>query len=119
MEKMKHFILIFTAVMFLANTFAVSAWAKPCMKMDMSSMVAMADDADTPPCHEQQDQQKTAKHCNGVCLCLHAAISQTPTLSDGVTFDKPLLKTERVFKSQADVASMATAPPKRPPKQNS
>jgi len=116
MGKMKHFILIFTAVLFLANTFAVSAWAQPFMNADLSSTLSMTMDGDTPPCHEQQDQQNTAKHCNGICLCLHVAINQTPTLSDGVTFDVPLVKTKRVFKSQADLASMATAPPKRPPK---
>lgn len=92
------------------------------MNADMSSSITAAKatgTAATPPCHEQQGQQKTAKHCNGICLCLHAAISQTPTLSDGVSLNIPVIKVDRVFTSQARVASMATAPPKRPPKQNS
>ena len=39
MEKMKRFILMFVAVMFFANTFAVSAWAKPCVNMDMQPSI--------------------------------------------------------------------------------
>jgi hypothetical protein len=46
MDKMKRLLFVFIAIMFLANSFAVSAWAKPCANMSMSDM----------PCHEQQDE---------------------------------------------------------------
>ena len=116
---MKQFILVFTAVMFLANTFAVSAWAKPCMGMNPVSSITKTVDADTPPCHEQQDRQKQAKHCDGLCLCIHAAINQTATLTENADFLPHLIKSDRDIVQQEDAALWATYPPRRPPKYNS
>lgn len=116
---MKQFVLIFTAIMFLANTFAVSAWAKPCMSMNPVSSISKTTDVDTPPCHEQQDQQKQAKHCDGLCLCFHAAINQTPTLAESADFIPPAVKADNQLEQQDAVALWATYPPRRPPKLNS
>ena len=114
MKKLFVFILM---VMFLANTFVVSAWAKPCVKS--SSFVMAQDmranmDADMP-CHDEKQQSQT-QHCDGLCLCLHVAMGQTVILND---FDvlEPLNISEVQFTiSQDALVSRQTAPPRRPPK---
>lgn len=116
---MKRFILMFVAVMFLANAFAVSAWAKPCMNMDMASSNQQTMDMSDMPCHEDKEQKSPTKHCDGVCLCLHVSINQTPVLYDQASLDMPLGQSERLVAKNERVASMATAPPQRPPKTNS
>ncbi len=119
MEKMKQYVLIFTAIMFLANTFAVSAWAKPCMGMNPVSSVTQMSDADMPPCHEDKQQQESSKHCDGLCLCAHAAINQTLTLTDSADFQPPAIKADHAIMPQTDVAFWASYPPLRPPIKNS
>lgn len=85
---MKRFSIVFLMVMFLANTVVVSAWAKPCMLSDteMSEMSSNSDIGDMPPCHEENKskEQDPLKHCEGVCLCLHVSLTQTPLLTDFV-----------------------------------
>lgn len=117
MAIMKHFILMFTAIMFLANAFAVSAWAKPCVNMnEPSSMTQMMDMGDMP-CHEKQDEQKSpTTHCDGICLCFHVSINQTPVLNNQISLDMPLGQSERLISKNEHVASFATTPPRRPPK---
>jgi len=119
MKKMKHFILMFVALMFVANAFAVSAWAKPCMNMDMASSSQQAMDMSDMPCHEDKEQKSSTNHCDGVCLCLHVSINQTPVLNDQASLDMPLGQSERLNAANERVASMATAPLRRPPKSNS
>mgnify|MGYP000300709219 CR=1 FL=1 len=119
MVDMKRFILMFTAIMFLANAFAVSAWAKPCINMDMASSSQQAMDIGDMPCHEDKEQKSPTKHCDGVCLCLHVSINQTPVLNDQASLDVPLGQSERLNAANERVASMATAPLRRPPKSNS
>ena len=121
---MKCFILMFTAIMFLANTYAVSAWAKPCMNMDIQSSKAEIMAKSDMPCHESmkggQDEQKSpTKHCDGVCLCFHASINQTPVLNNSASLDIPSDQFERLITKNEHVASFATAPPRRPPKSTS
>lgn len=120
MVNMKRFILMFTAIMFLANAFAVSAWAKPCVSMNEPSSMAQAMDMGDMPCHEKQDEQKSpTKHCDRVCLCFHASINQTPVLNNQTSLDMPLGQSERLSLKNERIASMATAPPRRPPKPTS
>jgi hypothetical protein len=124
MVNMKRFILMFTAVMFLANTFAVSAWAKPCINMDMSSSTQETMAPGDMPCHEsmkdgQNEKKPDTKHCDGVCLCFHVSINQTPILNDASKLDFPAMQSESVLSQNERVASMSTAPPRRPPKTNS
>ena len=116
---MKRFILIFVAVMFLANTFTVSAWAKPCINMDMASSSQQAMDMEGMPCHDDKEPKSPNKHCDGVCLCLHVSINQTPTLSDNSYLSIPIVKNQKLLNHNEHAASMSTAPPRRPPKLNS
>lgn len=116
---MKRFILMFVAVMFFANTFAVSAWAKPCVNMDMQPSIEKAADMGDMPCHGDKQEKSPTQHCDGVCLCLHASIHQTPVLSDSAFIKAPIIETARLFNKAERPASMATAPPRRPPKYNS
>ncbi len=121
MEKMERFTLMFIAIMFLANTFAVSAWAKPCINMDinMASSTQQVMDMSNIPCHEDKEEKSPTKHCDGVCLCLHASIHQTPILNDNSAINAPIINAARLFNKTDNPASMATAPPRRPPKTNS
>lgn len=128
MMNMKHFILMFVAVMFLANTVALSAWAKPCINIGMSSSSQHMANMDEMPCHENtnedinkdtNNQQKPAtQHCDGLCLCFHVSINQTPVLSDMVNIDMPHTQKDRLLDQVKRFASMATAPPSPPPKRN-
>ena len=120
MINMKRFILMFTAIMFLANAFAVSAWAKPCVNMDKPSPMSETMEMGDMPCHEKEDEQKSpTKHCDGVCLCFHVSINQTPVLNTDSALNAPLGHSERLLVKNERVASMATAPPQRPPKHDS
>ncbi len=116
---MKKFIWLFVITMFLANTIAVSAWAKPCIGQDsmaMSQEVTMDSDM---PCHEKaekKDTKDTTKHCDGVCLCLHVSISQTPIFSSSDSVTAPEIGYVSFFDSQNAVVSHKTSPPLRPPK---
>lgn len=116
---MKRFILILTAIMFLANAFAVSAWAKPCINMDTASSSQQTMEMGDMPCHEDKKQKSPTKHCDGVCLCFHVSINQTPIINNNIALYAPLGNTERLFDKNERVASTATAPPQRPPKTNS
>lgn len=83
---MKKFSIVLLMTMFLANTIVVSAWAKPCMMndMEMTKMSQKSDMGDMPPCHEENksEKQDPLNHCEGICLCLHVSLTQTPVLSD-------------------------------------
>ena len=124
---MKHFVLIFTALMFLANTVTVAAWAKPCASnMGAVSVQPMGDVAagDDMPCHDQAEKNTgpdrkhndTAKHCDGLCLCVHASIHQTPVMLDDSLWNFPLVVPEKITVSNETVLSWASYPPRRPPK---
>jgi len=99
---MKRFSIVLLMTMFLANTIVVSAWAKPCMMNDMigsgemTEMSQNSDMGDKPPCHEENksEKQDPNNHCEGVCLCLHVSLTQTPVLSDLNTVPDMLLGTE-------------------------
>lgn len=121
MKSMKRFILFISAFMFLANTFAVSAWAKPCIMLNEPSPIAtMSDGLDVPPCHKQQENNKSPlKHCKGLCLCFHASINQTPILSDSTAFYVPFGHQGRLTGSDERLASASIAPVAPPPKHSS
>lgn len=119
-DVMKKLALFIFAVMFLANTVVVSAWAKPCL---MNSPAEMSQDMDTSmssdmPCHDNQNEQKT-KHCDGICLCAHASISQTPIINQSESLNAPVSSSDYLTGNNETVNSRATAPPRRPPKFNS
>lgn len=123
MVNMKRFSIVFLMVMFLANTVVVSAWAKPCMMNDteMTEMSQKFDMGDMPPCHEenksekQDSQQSNTNHCEGVCLCLHVSITQTPVLSDFVTVPDIALGAETYNPHNESVPSQDYSPSNPPP----
>lgn len=114
---MKRFIICFTAVMFLANAFAVSAWAKPCVKMHDNNVVSssMVSSDTEMPCHQEKKKNTPAKHCDGLCLCLHVAMSQTPIVTDNINLNVPAMSADRVISENDQITTQATAPPRRPP----
>ena len=117
MVTMKHYIVVITAIMFLANAYVASAWAMPHVNINApSSATEMANKTDMP-CHAKQDKQKSpTKHCEGICLCFHVSINQTPILNNQASLIIPLNQFERLTINNERIASMATAPPRRPPK---
>ncbi len=127
MINMKRFSIVLLMTMFLANTTVVSAWAKPCMMNDteMAEMSQKSDMGDMPPCHEENKsekpdpQQSDTNHCEGVCLCLHVSITQTPVLSDLNVVPDVYLSTETYTLSKEDMASYEGSPSNPPPKFNS
>lgn len=127
MINMKRFSIVLLMTMFLANTTVVSAWAKQCMMNDteMTEMSQKSDMGDMPPCHEenksekQDPQQSGINHCEGVCLCLHVSITQTPVLSDLNAVPDVYLSAETYTLSKEDMTSYEGSPSNPPPKFNS
>lgn len=123
MVSMKRFSIVFLMVMFLANTVVVSAWAKPCMmnETEMTEMSSNSDMGDMPPCHEENksEKQDPNNHCDGVCLCLHVSITQTPVLSDFVTVPDIALGAEIYNPHNESVPSLDYSPSNPPPIFNS
>lgn len=125
MIKMKQVILIFTAIMFLTNTFAVSAWAGPCMNAETLVYPANQTSVNSDiPCHSeienhQNKQTKKTKHCDGICLCFHASANQIPILNDISISNKLPKQSEQIIIQNDNIVSMEATPPRRPPKLNS
>jgi hypothetical protein len=124
MVDVKRFSIVFLMVMFLANTTLVSAWAKPCMMNDdtaMSEMSSSSDMGDTPPCHEENKSEKQAplKHCEGICLCLHVSLTQTPLLTDFITVPDIHLGTDTYTSITENMTSRDYSPSNPPPIFNS
>ncbi len=119
---MKRFSIVFLMVMFLANTVVVSAWAKPCMMNDTEmSEMPLNSDVGEMPCHEENksEKQDPLKHCEGVCLCLHVSLTQTPLLTDFVTVPGMVLGADIYNLSNESTPSRDYSPSNPPPKFNS
>ena len=128
MINMKRFSIVLLMTMFLANTTIVSAWAKPCMMNDtisngeMTEISSNSDMGDIPPCHEenkleiQNPQQSDTNHCEGVCLCLHVSITQTPVLPDLNAVPDVYLGTDTYTLFKENMASYEGSPSNPPPK---
>lgn len=110
---MRRFAVLFLAIAFLANTITVAAWAKPCMT---SGDVSMTTTSSEMPCHEKKEQKPPNKHCEGICLCFHVSISQTPILGSDIAYIKQGRIAEKFVISNENKASLAVTPPRRPPK---
>ncbi len=116
---MKRFSIVLLMAMFLANTVVVSAWAKPCMMKDMEmTEMSQKSDMGDKPCHEENksEKQDPNNHCEGVCLCLHVSITQTPVLSDLSAVPEVFLGSEKYTLSKEDMASYEGSPSNPPPK---
>lgn len=113
---MKAAFLTFTLIMFLANSFAVAAWAKPCFEEE-KPMPTMSHEMGDIPCHEKQDvPKKSGQHCEGACLCLHTSMTQMNIPGDSVISDIEMREAKPAINNNEDAASVKTAPPRRPPK---
>lgn len=122
MVNMKRFIVLCIAILFLANTIVVSAWAHPCQNMSSAPQVSEAQisGADIPPCHKNQIQpsskDETRGHCTGLCLCIHAsicAVNYIPTQAS--LTPPPMLSRAKLVIHHEYAQSFAYAPPRRPP----
>ena len=117
---MRRSVLIVTMFLFLAGTFSATAWAGSCVNMDKSHDAQMSQSMDMHskdmPCKSQNKQGQTPKHCDGICLCLHISINQTPVLNDnsGVLYFKAA--TDYAFETAKNIVSLSTSPPSPPPK---
>ena len=114
MKKLSLFIFGF---MFLANTVVVSAWAMPCL---MNESIAMSQHInssmpDEMPCHEEQKEEKS-KYCEGICFCFHTSVSQTPIMNGSESLNIPMAFSENLRAENEKMVSLATSPPRRPPK---
>ena len=120
---MKRFSIVFLMVMFLANAVVVSAWAKPCMMNDteMSVISSNSDMGDMPPCHEENksEKQDPLNHCEGVCLCLHVSLTQTPVLTGLITAPDVHLSADVYNLSDESTPSRDYSPSNPPPIFNS
>ena len=114
MDNMKRLILIFTMAMFLANTFVVTAWAKPCVgSANASVTMEMAASTDMP-CHNKS-QEDTQHHCDGLCICLHVSTSQTPIVNNASIHNISLTQSVVWAFSNEHIISRHPSPPHRPP----
>ncbi len=100
-------------IIFLANTYTLAAWAKPCM---MGTKPAQT--VEKMDCHEQQEQKnEQAPHCKDLCLCLHVSLNQTPTLQNVPALSAPMTAfNNRIESKDISLTTLITAPPRRPPR---
>lgn len=121
---MRIFGFAFLIAVFLANTVIVSAWAKPClnggsMNTPAQSMTNHGDmDMANMPCEDMQQNQSQndTQHCDGICLCLHVSIHQSPTLNNPSPFSTPALVSLKHNFIDDQFAGISTSIFKRPPR---
>lgn len=114
---MKRLFLGILITVFALNSVLISAWAAPCEILPKASETIMSADM---PCHEDmtgQAEQKSFKHCEGICLCLDMALShaQIITPSDNSISFFALARETFPIKHETATA-LLNAPPKQPPK---
>lgn len=102
--------------MFIANTFVVPAWAKPC-DHGMAAAQIMAELATDKPCHSTQKQdEQPQNHCDGICLCAHAALNQTLFHKTAERAVVPIVGTQKFALTKTEPTTRTAPPLKRPPK---
>ncbi len=110
-------LVIFTFMLIFASSAVIStAWAQPCAQNSSMMMLMNTDQADTQtkPCHDSKPQKKQS-HCNGLCLCLHASVSQSLAQDTGYLFT-PILSSGPLWGADEALTPTALSPPRRPPK---
>ena len=119
---MKIFAYAVLIAVFLANTVTVSAWAKPCLNDNVSSVSQILNDIKQDmgimPCEEMQKNknQNDNQHCDDVCFCMHISSSQTPIIGTNQQFQPPFtLRLSHNFSNEI-IATLPYSPDKRPPK---
>jgi hypothetical protein len=124
--RMKKIAIMFLGILFLANMVAVSAWAKPCMQdaglhaaQPMHGSHAHAQPGDkSEPCHGAQNKNDSSLHCEGLCLCVHASVHQTPILNDISQVYVPVTRHAAQYMTDRQLRSIPLAPERRPPRYN-
>lgn len=117
---MKQLAVFTLLLMFIANMAMTSAHAgmdpslclgpnKPAATQ--SNMMASAD----MPCHDTATQAQTNNHCQGLCLCLHAATVSTLILHDVHSVIVPNISTYKMVIRDDNRTSNLTFPLLRPP----
>lgn len=111
MKKVFFFIL---SIIFVANTIAQVAWAKPCPNSNNTHLeISVEDDMD---CHKKK-QEKNTKHCEGICLCDHIQNSQTPFLEKPYNLKKLQTVSQKILSTNETGKSRHPSPQRRPPRQ--
>lgn len=106
---------MFTAVMFLANAFAVSAWSQPCLDMNGSSFTLEMVDKNDEPCHEQSSDNEPC--CEG--LCVHCHVNPAPHTYNSEVLIFNVIGKDNLFSYEDRLSSVDLLPPRRPPKLSS
>ncbi len=110
-------------VLFFANTIVMSARAKPCVNHDATEIGHdMGTEAESDmPCHNENlpNTNDRNKHCDGICLCLHVSMSQTPIINDYEILRRPDLSKQQIEILHDVPVSITLLPPRRPPKLSS
>ncbi len=124
MGGMKRLLLFFFAFAFAFNALSLSAFAAACPHG--SAYEAQKASPSVMPCHEagqkkQDHSQKTDQkpgHCEGICLCLHAALGPIATLTrTSAHFENHALMKSTILPAGPDVfVTHLTVPLDRPPK---
>lgn len=116
---MKKYGLFLLAVIFLTNTIAMTAWAKPCMTNPAPQPSAEM----KMDCHKQMQEQGKKKqdrqHCEGICLCEHANLNQTPIIEQPSFLKAPLLSFERIEEKITALHTRSISPLRKPPRVHS
>ena len=127
---MKLLLHVLVIAAFCFNGLAVNAWAKPCSIPNDSP----AHQITKMPCHGMSDAGKTGietqasespdpdpglsgcKHCDGVCLCLHASLNHTPLEPGIVLINSPHITKQMFYPPQVKFSSIHGDDLFRPPK---
>ncbi|GAB5388180.1 MAG: hypothetical protein Alpg2KO_11480 [Alphaproteobacteria bacterium] len=112
--------LIILAVLFLANAVVASAWASTCLMTDTTQMghEMTSDMSGDMPCHEMpesQDQPEQHDHCDGICLCLHASLSQHIIADASGQIVGPNMSARGLIMDNERTTASVLHPPYRPP----
>lgn len=79
----------------------------------MASSV-LDDMSEDMPCHENSKPEMS--HCDGVCLCLHVAVSKVHVLNESTEIPQISQALDLYISGEDLFVSMGVAPPYKPPK---
>lgn len=106
---MKHIIYLTCMIIFLFNSFAITAWAETCVMHQNHTIMAEIN------CHDMDEETQKDTHCNGICLCEHIELSATPIIPEINLLQEPLAHENTVISELETFISKTHAPRLRPP----
>lgn len=121
---MRKLLIVILVLVFALNGVVSAAWAATTVSHSSFQMEISVDmpEAAMADCHEmsaeaeQNNSEKSTEHCQGLCLCVHAATSSVFNLSDAVDLTLPMIYGSFVLGQEAQPHSAQTPPLKRPPR---